>query len=436
MAYTATTLATLQTALSQRLNDVTSVFWPSAELTFALNQALQLWNLLTGDNRVWYALPLDPAVVWYDLQGGTGSPRLATVTDADIFAQLQILLMEGTTPATVATTQFTLADFYTAIQAKRDEFLLRTQCTRQVRPLVVTPNVETLALPPTVIDAVRAYWLPDAPDGIPGYLAKSDEFTTLAFQSFAPLTPSDPITYTSGMDSPLTVRLVPPPANPGTVEFITVETQATLPQQSATTLDIANDLTPGIMWGALAYLLSISLEAADVQRAQYAASRFEHYIELAQAFPAVLSARINNTPMFVDAIETLDSFSPDWRVVQDVPSVVGLAGLNLLALPTSEAQTVTIQVVANATQLAAGTDVVQLGQEVIDALLDYAQHILSFKMGGQDFISTLPLMKSIVQTAAKRNQIVAGLSMYAEIMKSRNARANDFEVPSTEEVDG
>lgn len=412
------TLQTLQTALAQRLND-DGTFYPTAELTFALNEGLKFWNLLTGDNRVFYALQLDPDEVWYDLQTIPDSPRLTSVTISDLILSVQILLMENIH----VTSQFNAGEMFTAVQTKRDEFLLRTQYTRTVREIAVAPQVAIVPLPSTVIDTPRAYWLPDAEDGIPSQLDKSDEFTTLAYDTYAPLTPGDPISYIAGMGSPYTVQLVPPPENAGTVEFITVETNNDF------TLNIPNDLSSAILWGAVSYLLSMSMEAEDKQRAEYAGKRFDQYVEMASQIPTVLSVRIAGVPMFTDAVETLDSFAGDWRTSATVPSVVGTAGGNLLAIPSDTAQTITVQMVGNATLLSAPTDVLALGAEVVDAILDYAQHLLSFKMGGADFTNTLSLMRPIVTLAAKRNQIVAGLSVYSETIKGLTNRADDFELP-------
>lgn len=66
MAYTAVTLATLQSQLGDRWEDVP--FWTDEEARLALNEALRVWNLLTGQwkrrvtqtttaNTVWYTLP-------------------------------------------------------------------------------------------------------------------------------------------------------------------------------------------------------------------------------------------------------------------------------------------------------------------------------------------------------------------------------------------
>lgn len=59
MAYTAVTLATLQTRLNERVEN--SAFYATAELTLAINEALRLWNLYTGTWRRRVTIALTPA---------------------------------------------------------------------------------------------------------------------------------------------------------------------------------------------------------------------------------------------------------------------------------------------------------------------------------------------------------------------------------------
>lgn len=429
--YTTVTFAQLQQQLAQRLNDPTSTFWVKEELIFALQDAFRLWNILTGDNRTQFALSLSPATTWYDLQTLSGSPRLSTLTDYDIYTRMQLLLIEGATPLTLLTTQFTAADFSTAVQLKRDEFLLRTSCTRTITTLPITPSTPNISLPQTTIDAPRAYWLPTAPDGVPFPLPKSDSFTQTAYQpnAFSDTAPA-PNTFSSGIEETLNITLYPQPLNPGSVEFITVQSQAILPDPAPapTILYIPSDFAPAIMWGALGYLLSISTEAQDKPRADYCNSRFDQFIEMMSAYPFVMTARVAGQPLYVDAVENLDAYSPGWRVAGVVPSIIGSAGANLLAIPSATAQTITLFMLANANVPVNDSDPIQLGREIQDALLDYAQHTLSFVMGGAEFAATLPLMQSIIALAATRNSRIKSLSIYRDAMYGTAQRQAKEEV--------
>lgn len=435
--YAYSTFAQMQAQLALKLNDSTSTFYTPAELQFAIQDAFRLWNLMTGDNRVIYPLLLDPTLVWYDLQTLSDSPRIAYVTDFDLYSKIQLLLIEGSTPLTLLTTQFNSNDISLAVQLKRDEFLLRTGCTRTILTLPIEPSVPSLTLPQTVIEAPRAYWLPEAPDGLPAPLQKTDEFATTAYLNpSGTTTPADPITFSAGVESVLNVTLYPPPENEGDVEFITVQSQPLLPQlvdddPVPTIINIPPDLTPAIMWGALGYLLSISVEAADEPRAAYANARFEQFIDLVSKYPSVMTARQANIPLYADAVEVLDSYSPSWRVTPQFPQVIGLAGQNLLAIPTATAQTITLWLTANANIPINADDEIQLGREVMDALIDHAQSTLIFKCGGSEAADAVALMRPILSLAATRNSIVRSMAIYTENMRRVVDRENKIEAESS-----
>lgn len=428
--YAYLTFAEWQSQLAQKLNDITSTFYTPAELQFSLQDAMRFWNLATGDNRIVYPLTLDSSKVWYDLQTFSTSPRISSFTDFDAYTRIFYLLMEGVfaAPLTPLTSQFTSADISLAVQMKRDEFLLRTGCTRTIETIITTPSDPNITLPQTVIEAPRAYWISlDSSASTP--LPKSDEFTSTAYQSTAPTNPSDPQTFSSGMESVLNVTLYPAPLNPGSVEFLTVESQPLLSPTATepTILYLPSDFGPAIMWGAIGYLLSISTEAEDIPRAAVANARFEQFIDLIKSYPFTMTARNQNIPMYVDAVEVLDSYSPAWRITPAIPSVIGTAGQNLIAIPSSTPQIITLFMTANANIPINDGDEIQLGREVIDALTDYAQSILMFKCGGAEAIGAQELMKSILSLAAKRNNIIKSTSIYKENMIDVQARQRQIE---------
>jgi hypothetical protein len=456
MAYASITFGQLKAQLAAKVNNPTMTYFTDLELGLAIQDSMRLWNTLTNDNRVNYALAVSGALgygeggygqggygggggtgaIWYDLNTVADSPRIANVTDFQIYQKIQLMLIEGPTALTLNTTQFTAEDIAYAVQLKRDEFLMRTGCTRTVHPISISPSEPTVPLPEVVIEAPRAYWLPEAPDGVPNPLQKTDEYATVAYLNPTGFTDAaEPITFSAGVEAPLNVTLYPPPENEGTVEFITVDAQALLPATvlgvpQPTILQMLPDFTPAIMWGALGYLLSISIEAQDEQRASYANSRFEQFIELIKLYPFVMTARNQNVGMYADAVEVLDSYSPMWRVISAIPSVIGLAGQNLLAIPTSEDQTITLYMTANANLPVNDGDEIQLGREVLDAVLDYAHHTLAFKDGGSEWEDTIPLMKSIISLAATRNQIVKSMSIYRDTMRLVGQRENKIEAES------
>ena len=58
------------------------------------------------------------------------------------------------------------------------------------------------------------------------------------------------------------------------------------------------------------------------------------------------------------------------------------------------------------------TDFIDLGQEQFDTLLGYAQHVLSFKLGGQALVSTYPAWAALLAAAAEQNRQFAKSAWY------------------------
>lgn len=430
MPYSQISFLAIRQQLAERLNDESNVFFVDAELKIYIQDALRFWNILTGDNKKLYSLTTNPATVWYDLNTFAGSPRLATIKDTDIFSRLQYILLEPqAAQAAVTTAQFTSDDLIQAVQRKRDEFLFRTGCTSSIETFPLTANTPTITLPQTVIQARRAYWLPNTIAGVtpnPFPLPKTDEFTTASYQATAPSTPGQPNTFSSTMEPPLTIEITPPPNQDGSVEVLTIESQALLSPLQATTLLIPSDFAPGLVWGALADLMSMNLETKDSTREAVARKRFDEYVELMKAYPFIFSARVGNIPIYVDAVEVLDLYSPQWRTTAASPSIIGLSGQNLLAYPTTAIQQIILSLLANANIPIADADNIQLGDEVIDVVLDEAQFNASFKMGGQECLETIKLHTNMIKLAAQRNAKIKALSFYKEIMYERSQREMRF----------
>ena len=448
MAYNLTSFSQLKQSLANRLDDPNKVFWVDAELAIYLQDAIRFWNILVGEFKEWIDIETfqfggygiggygfggygtGVGGVWYDMQKITGSPRQCSMTDADIYSRLQYLLLEQqAAQAAVGSGQFQTDDLVGAVQRRRDEFLFRTGCTTSVEVLNVQPKASTVQLPNTVIQAKRAYWLPLSQQSPtqPRPLVRTDEAQQLAFDVLSSTTSSsDPYGFSAGVEPPLIVDLYPPPGFPGQVEFLTYEAQAVLDPLNPQVIYIPQDFIPGLMWGALGILLDMNMVAQDKERAAYAKMRFDQYIELMKIYPFILSCRNNGIPIPVDAVEVLDIYDPTWRTLSSEPSTLGLSGQNLFAFPTPDDQLLSLFVVSNANVPVADNDPVPLGQEILSAILDYAQHVAMFKQGSAEVKSTMPLFASILKVASHRNSKLKALSTFQDVMYQKPQRENDI----------
>lgn len=448
MAYNLTTFAQLKQSLANRLDDPNKVFWVDAELAIYIQDGIRFWNILVGEFKEWFDVETfqfggygvggygvggygtGVGGVWYDMQKITGSPRLCSMTDADIYSRLQYLLLEQQAPqAAVGSGQFQPNDLIGAVQRRRDEFLFRTACTSSIQTLNVQSKAATIQLPNTVIQVKRAYWLPAAQQSptIPRPLMRTDEAQQLAFDVLSSTTSSvDPYGYSAGVEPPLTVDMYPPPGFPGQVELITYESQAVLNANTPTIIYVPQDFIPGLMWGAVGSLLDMNMIAQDKERAAYAKMRFEQYIELMSLYPFIMACRNNGVTMPVDAVETLDIWDPNWRTLTSEPSTLGLSGQNLFAFPTTQDQLLNLFILSNANVPVNDGDFVPLGQEILSAILDYSQHVAMFKQGSAEVKSTMALFRSIMTMAAHRNAKLRALSTFRDVMNDKPQRENQI----------
>ena len=102
------------------------------------------------------------------------------------------------------------------------------------------------------------------------------------------------------------------------------------------------------------------------------------------------------------------------------------AGLNLIAPcpqpdPTGP-YSVTLDLVTNANIPANNGAYVQLGQEQLDAILDEAQHLAAFKMGGNEFAQTMPLHANFVREAGIYNDRLRGTSTYLDATQAQSQK--------------
>ncbi len=411
--------------LASKLYDPTYQFWSEAELATYITEALRTWNSLTS---FWRSDMVFPAVAgnwWYDLTAQAGSLRPYTVSDNDLLTQIEYHLLEPLTTTYplvwAGSLQFGLLDILGALQGKRDEVLSTTGCTI-TRNLVNAPFVRRVPLPDTMIDVRRVAWLPVTGMGFsPVTLAPSDPWSKEAFDPQWTIAGFEaPSAFLRSAEPPLAfdVDRVPPVA--GDYEILSVDAGPALSQTAATLLGIPDDWTWVIKFGALADLLSREANSKDSLRAEYCDMRFREGMGLLQSASAVLSLRLNDVPLPVDAVRNGDDFNPTWQAdAASQPASSYAAGLNLIGLgpvPDSGPYSITATVVQNAPLPVLPSDPIQLARDDYGAVLDYAQHLAAFKMGGAEFQATFPLYQGFVKRAALYNSKLSELGIFQKPM--------------------
>jgi hypothetical protein len=193
-----------------------------------------------------------------------------------------------------------------------------------------------------------------------------------------------------------------------------------------TSLSVPDDWTHVIKWGALADLLSRESNAKDDLRAAYCEQRYRMGLALLSAAPALLAMRIGNVPMQIDAVRGADLYQTTWQAAPTgTPETALQAGLNKVALsPAANAgpYSLTATVVRNAPVPSVDGDSLQVSRDDIDVILDYAQHLAAFKMGGQEFLATVPLLQRFMKKAEVYGLKLAELGEYTSVIYALSQR--------------
>jgi hypothetical protein len=206
----------------------------------------------------------------------------------------------------------------------------------------------------------------------------------------------------------------------------TVTTQiAVLPTDTAINL-LPSDFGWAIKWGALADLLSIESEAKDAARAAYCEQRYQQGVEACRMAATALQVYYGGVQIPFKAVEDLDRWENGWQnVAPGYPQAVGIAGLSMFALqPTpDQAYQMSIDAVCSATIPVLNGDYLQIGPEELEAIYGYAQHIATFKKGGEEFSDTMPLLENFMKAAALRNARLTNASSFMGLLVSKESRA-------------
>jgi len=426
--YTYATLSDAQSALSARLFDTSQQQWPAAELTYYIVESLRSFNALTSFWRAEFPFSLSQATNWYDLTSLSGSLRPFTVTDQYLTNILEYHLLEpltsltpssGTPALWTGSAQFSLFDIYGALTRRQNDTLGASGCTL-TRTLVSAPIVRTgIILADTAIDIRRVAWIPriiSPQDYDTQIMRQTDAWAKKAFDYNYTTSPQQPPrTWMQNTEPPprFDVDYIPPV--PGQYETITVNSGPASNATSYQTMKIPDDWSWVVKWGAMSDLLGKDSQAADPLRADYCLKRYQEGLLLMNSSPAVLAMQLNGLPITVDAVKNGDNFNPSWQsLTQGSPQSCYVAGLNLVgfATPDAGAYGALATVVQNAPVPVAPTDYIQTDRSNYDAILDEAQHLAAFKLGGAEFTRTMLLHANFMARAALYNSKLKAMGTF------------------------
>jgi hypothetical protein len=450
--YTYLTLAEARAQLSTRLEDPSFVYWQPAELNALIVEAIRTWQALTNTfkQRAEFTITRNGGIggsSFYDLNSILPNFQFS-FTDLQLLQMTMAALLEPPlTPDWVGTGQFLFSQIQDSLQNRINEWLGDTgaNVTRNVQTVDTGPTGARVFLPESVLDVRRAAWANQR--GVYSTLWRDDEFAQQAFRFGGNLTPADPpVTWAKFVIPPVGIEVYPIPANPGQLETLVVDAGPQIGPDPATiissptVLAIPEDFVWGIVFGALSDLCSNDGPMRDLDRSQYAESRYQESVELYKLNPTLLMSQIDGVQVWTGSVFEMDAFLASWQAKPDEPRFVGMAGRNLVAFgPTpSSTHSVVVDVVGNIPLPVSDSDFLQVDRGAINPLLDYAQHLASWKMAGVEFHNTDKLRVNFYRQAALENQRITQGSFYRSAMQLPAFRQQQ-EVPrinSTERQQG
>lgn len=471
-------------ALQGRLNNTS--FWAPAELWIYITEALRHWNGLTEQWNVAFPVP-NANGQWINTGTLTGSPRLRSQTDVALYTQMEYMLLEPPSGGTwTGTNQFNLAALQSALQKRTQEVIQATSCNlAQLSPINSTPGTRRSVLADTVLQPRRIRFLAlmvqtagTASSGssqvtvgsaaaisegqvITGTGIQTGTFVTgvsglavsislpasgavlgqiqcylpvtltredvVAFQSFEPeyeQTVGFPQSWTVASEPPLAFDVDVAPTTPGNFDVIALNAGPTFNPPGASLLGVPDDWSMVPMYGALADVLAMESESTDMARSNYCLQRYTQMLEMMKASNWLLDTNIAGRTADTTSLAEMDSFAVGWQESQsNLPAVVE-AGMDFIAPIPGVSQLVTLTLLGNAPLLDSTGVYVQVSRDDFEQILNYAQVLSCFKMGGTPFSDTMPLLKDFYRAAAAVNKRLANAGIFVEILRAQG-RAQD-----------
>ena len=442
--YSYITLAQLRGELLARLQDSGAVFTTVPEANIYIAEALHVLNAQTfAPGMTDFQFDFAVGDTWKTLNVA-GSPRERTVTDTQLYTQMEAMLLEPMSGGTwTGTNQYNVGLLSAALEYRRDELLLQSAAN----PASISQNAPLMAvrstLPDSTLDLFRVRYI--AQDGsMPYVLGREDILTKNAFGPLLAINPGSPESWMITANAPLTFDVSCPTNQPATLDMIVSNAGASLVPPTPTVLGLPDDWAWVAMYGALADVLANSPEGHDSEREKYCLQRYQQGLKAMLRLPWLLQATVASIPVDTPSYKEMDSWLQNWESRQPTgdPMVV-VGGIDFVALaPFNTGQgfgtggfggggfggstvpvSTVLTVVGNAPIPVVDADEVQLSRDGVDAVLSYAQHVASFKMGGAEFMQTIPLLEQFEAYCRKKNSQYAALGIFRpQILMEGNRR--------------
>jgi len=410
-------------------------------------EALRVFQTLTGQYRDRTVFGTTTAQAFYDLRTQIPTFYVFSVTDDQLLSEIQAHFLEPQSNPWTGSDQFSIPAISSSMNNVRDQFLLDSGIYIQ-RPAFtsVSPMTGRLQLPQSTIDIRRAAWQ-DSSTLKTWSLYRNDEYAMTSYLPSWAQTPGLPQSYSVALTPPVELQLMPAPTNAGTPDLCITESgpQLNLNPSSPVILGVPDDLCWAVKYGTMEQLLTSDGNVRDPARAKFCGDLYDLGVSLARNPVTTLQVSINDVPIQTCSIDDLDKYNTNWQNTLGVPNRAAMVGANLLVLCGDSANStsgvpdsngpygVTIDLARSfpvPDPLNPTTTFLQVGLELINPILDMAQHICSLKMEGPEFQQTLALRNNFLRACARVN---GGLrsNVFYNLLLNQPAARQDMLVPRT-----
>jgi hypothetical protein len=129
---------------------------------------------------------------------------------------------------------------------------------------------------------------------------------------------------------------------------------------------------------------------------------------------------VNGVACSVDSIEETDRFSVGWDLnPSNFGPVIVTGGIDFLAAPVGSS--IGITCLGNAPLLDATGQFLQVSRDSLDTVLDLAQSLASFKLGGGEWKAALELEERAIKFCAAENSRLKSLGSFSDILLERGS---------------
>lgn len=418
MPYTDITLSQYISRISSLMDDTGAQYWTVPEIRLAVWEALRVWGAYTNywrDRGTFSISPSDPTP-YYDLSSLLPTLRSRSYTLGQMVKEMQLCLLEAANGISGSgmSGQVSVGALLTAIQVARNRFVLDAHLPISVHSAEVNPPPLTgmVEFSQSSVFVHRASWL-DKKSGAWTNLWREDAWSIDKGNPEWTVEPGLPRVYSEAENAPLKMQLSPAPSNVGTLETLSVDSFDIDLTNSNATFGVPDEWVHAIKYSALSYLLYGEGQIKDPLRAEYAESRYQQAVGLAKDARSVIRLLVNNLPISLDSLASVDAGSPYWRNQSGPPQGMGVLYDILTCTPgiPSGVFGAAVDVVRSA-PLPSDADFMPVGGEELDHITDEVTHTLVFKCGGQDFKSTFQGHDSFMKAVALRNGVSAAKIKY------------------------